>query len=94
MQTFNNIQFFKRPFGGIMGKLKLNEVELSVVAGNGMYSLPRENFDDESLFSKFEVAVLRDGNFVTKEFFPNHHDDVLGWQTRNDIDELIKIILK
>ena len=90
MNTFNDIVFKQRPFGGIMGTLNLNEFKLSVVAGKGMYSLPREDFDDESLFSKFEVAILKNDDFVTKEFFPDNPDDVIGWQTRTDIDELIK----
>lgn len=90
MNTFNDIIFKPRPYGGVMGTLNLNSFKLSVVAGKGLYSLPREDFDTEDKFSKFEVAILKNDDFVTKEFFPDNPDDVIGWQTRTDIDELIK----
>ena len=46
-------------------------------------------------FSSFEVAIFNpQGDWATKEFFPDHNDDVLGWQSREDINNLIKKINK
>ena len=47
-----------------------------------MYSLPRDAGNSPDDFDKFEVAVIdQDGKFI---------GDVEGWQSRDDIDELIK----
>ena len=61
-------------------------MEMSIVAGKGLYSLPRDAGDSPDNFLKFEVAIFdEDGNFVMDD-----GNDVLGWQSRSDIDELIK----
>jgi len=70
--------------GSIQGLLMLdNGIELSVVAGPTMYSLPKDAGNSPDDFDKFEVAVFdQDGKFV---------DDVIGWQSRSDINKLIQI---
>ena len=37
MKTFNDIKFGPHPLGGIQGKLIINGITLSVVAGEGLY---------------------------------------------------------
>ena len=93
MMTFNDIIFTPHECGGIKGKLKVNEHTLSVIAGGGFYSEPRENLTTPNDFDAFEVAVFApNGDWATQVFFPTLHDDVIGWQTRDDINELIQKI--
>lgn len=92
--TFENILFENHFAGGIKGKLKVNGHVLSVIAGAGFYSTPRENLTTPNEFTKFEVAVFDDGgNFVTNEIVEGITDDVMGWQTREDINNIIETIL-
>jgi hypothetical protein len=91
MKTFKDIIFKQHKVGkgSIQGLLMLdNGIELSVVAGTGMYSAGkngvREAVDNVKDVSSFEVAVFdQDGEFIGG-------DMVLGWQSREDINELIK----
>ncbi len=81
---------------GVTSNPKLdNGFELSIVAGPGRYSTPKDEGNSPDDFSSFEVAVFDpQGNWATKEFFPDHNDDVMGWQSREDINNLIKKINK
>ena len=91
MKTFKDIIFKQHKVGkgNIQGLIMLdNGIELSVVAGTGMYSAGktgvREAVDNVKDVSSFEVAVFdQDGEFIGG-------DMVLGWQSREDINELIK----
>ena len=83
--TFNNLVFIKHPndfFEGLMAKYKFdNGKELSVVAGNNLYCTTRYgNKKGGPLLevkdvSKWEVMV---------------GDEVIGWQTEKQINEIIK----
>jgi len=79
---------------GVASNPKFNNgFEMSIVAGSTMYSSPKDKGDSPNDFSSFEVAVFDpQGNWATKQFFPNHNDDVIGWQSREDINNLIKKI--
>ena len=91
--TFDDINFTPHECGGIKGKLKVNEHTVSVLGGFGFYSEPRENLTTPNDFDAFEVAVFApNGDWATQVFFPDIHDDVIGWQTRDEINELIKKI--
>ena len=85
MKKFKDIKWKQHKLGKgfIQGLLMLNSgIELSVVAGPGMYSLPRDAGNSPDDFDKFEVAVIdQDGKFI---------GDPKGWQSRSDIDELIE----
>tara|TARA_B100000768_G_scaffold181226_1_gene203409 strand:+ start:948 stop:1226 length:279 start_codon:yes stop_codon:yes gene_type:complete len=89
MKTFKDVTFKQHKLGKghIQGLLMLdNGIELSIVAGSGMYSTskngPRSAVNNVKDVASFEVAIInKDGEFV---------DDVLGWQGREDIDKLIK----
>ena len=94
MKTFKDIRFFDSMGGNLKSITKFdNGFEISVIAGEFAYSTPRENNMDPDFFSEFEVAVFNsDGEFV-REFFPeDHNDDVLGWQTRAEINTLMLLI--
>jgi hypothetical protein len=85
MKKVENIKWKQHRLGKgfIQGLLMLdNGIELSVVAGPGMYSLPRDAGNSPDDFDKFEVAVIdQDGRFI---------GDVEGWQSRSDINKLIE----
>jgi hypothetical protein len=91
MKTFKDITFKKHRLGkgNIQGLLMLdNGIELSVVAGNGMYSAGKTGVrgavNDVKDVSSFEVAIFdQDGEFIGD-------DMVLGWKSREDINKLIK----
>jgi len=82
MASFKNLVFVSHPGipGGIMAKHRFdNGKELSVVAGTNLYSMSKagnraaaSNPDD---VSSFEVLVGED-------------DNVRGWQSREDINEI------
>ena len=98
MTNFKDIQFKQHPNRlGVQGQLIIKKFKkeflLSVVAGQGLYSLPREKHLNPDDFSKFEVAILNENGFCTKDFVPDAGDDVLGWQTRDDINTLIETII-
>jgi len=88
MKSFKDISWKQHRLGKghIQGLLTLdNGIELSVVAGTGMYSAGktgvREAVNDVKDVSSFEVGVLNaDGKFV---------GDVKGWLGREDINDLI-----
>ena len=82
--------------GGISSSLSFNNgFEISIVAGPGKYSSPKDEGDSPDDFSSFEVAIFNpQGDWATKDFFPDHNDDVIGWQSREDINNLIKKINK
>lgn len=91
MKKFKDITFKQSRLGkgNIQGLLMLdNGIELSIVAGTGMYSSGktgvREAVDNVEDVSSFEVAAIDvDGEFL---------GDPKGWQSREDINELIKLL--
>ncbi len=93
MKTFKDLVFHKNGTGGINSRTDFdNGFSISVIAGGMAYSTPREDNTNPDDFSAFEVAVFSpDGDF-TREFFPDHHDDVLGWQSRGEINALMLLI--
>jgi len=89
MKTFKDITWKQHRIveGAIQGLLDLpNGRQMSIVAGPSLYSLPRETGKAPEDFDKFEVAIFKeDGEFLRL----SEDDDVLGWQTRGDINSLI-----
>ena len=94
MKTFEDITWKQHQLGkgNIQGLLKLdNGIELSIVAGTGMYSAGKTGVrgvvDNVEDVSSFEVAVFdQNGKLI-----PAENDMVLGWRSREDIDKLIQI---
>ena len=69
-----------------------NEWEISVSAGIGPYCEPREQFTDPEACTSFEVAIFNpEGDFGTNEVLQTD-DDVVGWQSREDINNIIEKI--
>jgi hypothetical protein len=89
-KSFKSIKWGKHHIipGAIQGKLTLrNGIMFSVVAGPTLYSLPKDKGDSPDDFDKFEVAIFdQDGNFIE-----TNEGDVIGWQSRKDINKLIQI---
>ena len=70
-----------------------NEWEISVSAGVGAYSTPREDLKNQESFSSFEVAIFNsNGDCATSEVL-QIDDDVVGWQGREDINNIIEMII-
>tara|TARA_R110000765_G_scaffold131022_1_gene229548 strand:+ start:53 stop:310 length:258 start_codon:yes stop_codon:yes gene_type:complete len=83
MKTFNDIKWKTHQLGQgyIQGLISLDSgAELSIVAGKGLYCLPREAGNSHEDFNKFEVLV-----------FNEKENEPLGWQSRTDINNLIKL---
>ena len=91
MKKFEDIKWKQHQLGkgSIQGLLMLdNGIELSVVAGSGMYSTSKDGarsaVNKVEDVSSFEVAAIDvDGEFL---------GDPKGWQSREDINELIKLL--
>ena len=96
MIQFKDLIFHSNRTGGINSRADFdNGFSISVVAGQFTYSTPREDKDSPDDFSSFEVAVFTPDGEFTCEFFPEgHDDDVLGWQSRKDINSIIEKINK
>ena len=96
MIQFKDLIFHSNPSGGINSRTDFdNGFSISVIAGQMAYSTPREDKDSSDEFFSFEVAVFAPDGEFTREFFPkDHNDDVLGWQSRKDINSIIEKINK
>ena len=94
MKVFKDLVFSANRTGGVNSRTDFdNGFSLSVVAGGIAYSTPREDNTDPDFFSAFEVAVFNNEGEFTREFFPEDHlDDVMGWQSRDDINTLMLLI--
>lgn len=88
--TFKDL-LFEKTFSGVGAKHTFdNGITISVQAGGGNYSTPRDNLTSSDDFVSFEVAIWdEDGEWITKEFAPDNNDDVIGWQNRIDISILM-----
>jgi hypothetical protein len=91
MKTFEDIKFTKVE-RGLLGKLQLaNGFKISVGAGEGYASILKEDIGRGSYYESFEVAILdKERKFYKLEGEP---DDVIGFQSRLDIDNIIKKVL-
>ena len=87
MKKFEDIKWKQHQLGkgSIQGLLMLDSGnELSIVAGPGMYCMPKEQHNSPDSFSSFEVAVFdKEGKMM---------GDPTGWQSRDNINTLIKLL--
>ncbi len=93
---FTDLEFKENSQGGAGSTHTFdNGIMISVQASKNHYCSPREDLWSHE-YSSFEVA-LRDTNndneFVTRDYIKDADDDVLGWQDRDDIDNLMEMIL-
>ncbi len=91
MVTTDDLKFTKQMHGGIGSVLKTkSKVTISIQAGAGIYSNPRENGLEPDSYTSFEVALLNTkGAFITDKFINCHGDMVASYVTRDVIDALI-----
>ena len=93
MTTFKDLKFEKKWNGVGSHHTFDNGITLSVQAGIGIYSTPRENHSSAEDYSSFEIAMWdKDGEWVTQDIVPGHNDDVVGYVSRENIDEIISLI--
>lgn len=92
MITVENIIDWSKPHpiggGGRALQIGNNNVEFSIVGGtSGLYG----NF-----INTFEVAILdkENGEFITKFFYPDANDDVIGYMSGEDLESLLNKVLK
>ena len=92
MIQFRDLEFKPRGFGGVGATQTFDKgITISVQASKVNYSTPKEDLTSPDEFSSFEVAVWGDdGEFITKNFTGD--DDVIGWQSRDEINTLLKTI--
>jgi hypothetical protein len=94
MTAFKDLKFEKK-WGGVGANYTFdNGITISVQAGSGVYSTPRENHLSADDYSSFEIAMWDEkGEWITQDIVPNPNgDDVAGWVSRENIDEIISII--
>ena len=94
MIQFKDLKFKNTNFGGINAHHVFdNDWEISVAAGKMAYSTPREDLKNQESFSSFEIAIFNPkGDFATSEVL-QIDDDVAGWQGREDINNIIEMII-
>jgi hypothetical protein len=92
MITIKDIINFSKPHpvvgGGRVLRIGNDNVEFSIVGGaRGLYG---------DFINDFEVAILdkENGEFVTKFFYPEATDDVIGYMPGKDLESIINKVLK
>jgi hypothetical protein len=92
MITIKNIIDWSKPHsaavGGRMIRIGNDKVEFSIVGGaSGLYG---------DFISYFEMAIFdtQSGEFVTKFFYPEAGDDVVGYMSGEDLEVLLNKVLK
>ena len=90
MITIKDIIEWAKPHpldGGKMTRLYNDEIEFSIVGGrSGLYG----DFENN-----FEVAIIdkKSGDFITKFFYPEGSDDVIGYMKLEDVEKLVNQVL-
>ena len=94
MTAFKDLKFEKKWDGVGSHHTFDNGITLSVQAGTINYSTPREDHSSADNYSSFEIAIWDEkGEWITQDIVPNPNgDDVAGWVSRENIDEIISII--
>jgi hypothetical protein len=92
MITINDIIELSKPHpigsGGRVTRIGNNNVEFSIVGGaSGLYG---------DFINDFEVAIRDKGNgeFISKFFYLNDNDDVIGYMRGEDLEVLLNTVFK
>jgi hypothetical protein len=86
MITTENVIEWAKPHpleGGKMTRIYNDDIEASIVGGrSGLYG----DFEKD-----FEVAIIdrKDGEFITKFFYPEGNDDVIGYMSADKMIQLL-----
>jgi hypothetical protein len=93
MTAFKDLKF-KKKWNGVGSNYTFdNGITLSVQAGSGIYSTPREDHSSADDYSSFEIAIWNEkGEWITQDIIPTQDGEVKGWVSRDEIDEIISII--
>ena len=84
----DNVISLKDRRGGRISCFGNKEVEFSIVGGGrGLYG----DFD-----KTFEVAIFNkeSNDFVTKFFYPEGSDNVIGWMNADEVETLVNSVIK
>ena len=89
---FKDLKFKKQTHGGVGAVVEFKDISVSIQAGNFVYSTPRENLLDSSMYSSFEVAVFdKEGRFITEKYIEDCGDgEVSGWTPKERIEQLLE----
>jgi len=97
MKTFTDLDFKESSSGSLKAQIELGRgIIISVLAGESLYSQPRENGLKVEEYSTFECALLKrdivEGylNFATRDWVYDAQDDVLSYVTREEITSLME----
>ena len=92
MMKFKDLKF-EKTYNGVGAHHKFdNGITISVQAGEGIYSTPRENLTSPNSYSSFEVALWDEsGEWVTQNFVKTD-EEVVGWQTKDNIDAIMMAV--
>ena len=96
MITIDDIKKWAKPHpttkftgkGGKQTRFGNHKVEFSIVGGDtGLYG----DFVDT-----FEVAIfdVQTRDFITRFFYPNASDDVIGWMKSEEVEKLVNSVIK
>jgi hypothetical protein len=91
MSTFDDIKFKQHPLGSAWaGIMSFDDgTKLSVVCGPHFYCEPKLSLRSPNEYNLFEIAILNtSGDFITEKFVEGA-DQVIGWQSREDLNKLI-----
>jgi len=89
---FIDLQFQSHPFGGFGSHTEINGHILSVQCGTRSYCSPRQDLSSPDEYESFEIAIWEnagDGPWCTQKFFTDGDDDIAGWVSREQIEEVI-----
>ena len=89
---FKDLKFEKQHHGGVGATVDFNDIIVSIQAGKFVYSNPREDLLDSSMYSSFEVAVFdKEGRFITEKYIEDCSDgEVSGWTPKERIEQLLE----
>jgi hypothetical protein len=93
--NFDKIKFTLR-YNKWVGKLKLKDnLMLSIIAGEGTYSIPRKKLDNPLDYDAYEIAFMdNDGEWITNEVTDYKDDDVIGFLSKDEVIDYINQALK
>jgi hypothetical protein len=91
MITTENVIEWAKPHpleGGKMTRIYNDDIEASIVGGrSGLYG----DFEKD-----FEIAIMdtQNGEFITKLFYPENSDDVVGYLEAKKVEEIANTLFK
>ena len=77
----SSFQMTDNELGGEQCVLNFGDYELSIISGTGAYGSKK---------APYEIAVVKNGNFINMPGITEEDDTVKGWLTKSDVDAIIK----